>query len=141
MFELAVRLCTSWLETFFKNSGDFIEWRLRKHNKIADHVANLTMDHRKSFSWRNTDLLETIRPGNCNILIFSDGGARHVDSIAPGGWVAYVLGGHWGEENEAVHLLASEGVFINQWVSAFHAELTAAESALNFVRSLVSPVL
>ena len=120
----------------FKNSGDFIEWRLRKHNKIADHVANLTMDNRKSFSWRNEILLEAIRPGNCNILIFSDGGTRPADSVASGGWVAFVLGGHWGEGDDAVHLLATGGVFINQRVSAFQAEITAAESALDFVRSL-----
>ena len=74
-FRPIIRRCLNWQYGFvqagwkpFKDSGDFIEWRLRKFNKIADHVANLTMDNRKSFSWRNTDLLEAIRPGNCNIL-------------------------------------------------------------------------
>ena len=41
-----------------------------------------------------------------------------------------------GDEDNTVHLLASEGILIHSAVSAFQAELTAAESALDFIRSL-----
>ena len=80
--------------------------------------------------------MEAIRPGNGNVLVFSDGGSRPSGSIAAAGWIAYVLGGVWGSEDNSVHLLASEGILIETAVSAFQAELTAAESALNFIRSL-----
>ena len=90
----------------------------------------------KSFSYRNKELLHAIRPGNANILVFSDGGAWDSDAIASGGWIAFVLGGHWGEDKDEVHFLAAEGIFINSRISAFQAELTAAESALEFISAL-----
>ena len=116
--------------------GDFLEWRRREYNKLADNVCNLVMDQRQTFSYRNRDLMEAIRPGNGNVLVFSDGGSRPGSSIAAAGWIAYVLGGVWGCEDDSVHLLASEGILIGTAVSAFQAELTAAESALDFIRSL-----
>ena len=116
--------------------GDFLEWRPRRYNQLADNVCNLVMDHRQTYSYRNSELMEAIRPGNGNILVFSDGGVRPDSSIASAGWIAYVLGGIWGEEDNTVHLLASEGILIHSAVSAFQAEITAAESALDFIRSL-----
>ena len=120
--------------------GDFLEWRPREFNRIADNIANLVMDHKRGFSYRNDRLLEAIRPGNANILVFSDGGSRPSEAVASGGWVAFVLGGHWGEQEDVAHLLASEGILIKTAVSAFQAEITAAASALEFIRSLSEPV-
>ena len=116
--------------------GDFLEWRPRRFNRLADNVANRVMDHRQSYSYRNSKLSDAIRPGNGNILVLSDGGSRPCSSVAAGGWIAYVLGGHWGEEDNTAHLLASEGILIHSAVSAFQAEITAAESAFEFMRSL-----
>ena len=76
----------------FQNFDNFLEWRRRKYNKIADHIANESMKHRKSFSYRNYELLHAIRPGNANILVFSDGGSWETEAIASSGWVAFVLG-------------------------------------------------
>ena len=50
--------------------------------------------------------------------------------------MAYVLGGHWGEGDQDVHLIATEGIFIDSRATAFFAEMTAAESALSFVHTL-----
>ena len=94
------------------------------------------MKHRKSFSYRNDELIAAIKPGNANILLFSDGGSWEDDAIASAAWVAYVLGGHWGEGDSDVHLLATEGIFINIRTTAFVAEMTAAESALSFAHTL-----
>ena len=120
--------------------GDFLEWRPREFNRIADNIANLVMDHKRGFSYRNDRLLEAIRPGNANILVFSDGGSRPNEAVASGGWVAFVLGGHWAEQDDVAHLLATEGIMIETAVSAFQAEITAAASALEFIRSLPEPV-
>ena len=50
------------------------------------------MIHRKSYSYRDSRLIEEIAPGNANILVFSDGGFREQDGIGSAGWIAYVLG-------------------------------------------------
>jgi len=121
----------------FHGFENFLEWRRRKYNKIADHIANESMKHRKSFSYRNKELLHAIKPGNANILVYSDGGAWETEAIASSGWIAFVLGGHWGDDKNEVRFLAAEGIFIDSRVSAFQAELTAAESALEFISSLV----
>ena len=76
----------------YKDSQDFSEWRFRHFNKQADHIANMTMKVKKSFSYRDSRLIETIRPGNANILIFSDGGFREHEGIGSAAWIAYVLG-------------------------------------------------
>ena len=87
-------------------------------------------------SYRNENLIETIRPGNANILLFSDGGFWEDEGLASAAWVAYVLGGHWGDDDGVVHLLATEGVFIESNATSFLAEMMAAESALSFMHSL-----
>ena len=51
-----------------------------------------------------------------------------------------MLGGHWGEQDNVAHLLATEGIMIESAVSAFQAEVTAAASAMEFIRSLSKPV-
>ena len=119
----------------YKDSGEFIEWRKREHNKIADCIANFTLKSKHSFSHRNEELLAAIRRGNANILTFSDGGYWAEDNLAVGAWVSYVLSGHWGDSG--VHLLAAEGIFIDTPANAFLAEMIAAESALSFMHSLV----
>ena len=115
---------------------NFLEWRRREHNKIADHIANESMKFRKSFSYRNQEFLHAIRLGNANTLVFSDGGSWETEAIASAAWVAFVLGGHWGENKNEAHFLAAEGIFINSRISAFQAELTAAASALEFICAL-----
>ena len=67
--------------------------------------------------------MHAVKPGKANILLFSDGGSWESNAIASASWVAFVLAGHWGEEENDVHLLAAEGIFINNRISAFQAEL------------------
>ena len=71
------------------------------------------MKHRKSVSYRNNDHIAAIRPGNANILLFSDGGSWEDVAIASAAWVAYVLGGRWGDKGTDVHLIAAEGLFLD----------------------------
>ena len=121
----------------YKEHGNFLEWRYREHNKVADWIANQTMKTKKSFSYRNDRLKAAFNGGgNANVLIFSDGGSWLEDSIAASAWVAFILGGPWGDKADDVHLLAAEGKFINARVSAFQAELTAADSALAYLHEL-----
>ena len=96
----------------------------------------MTMMGRKSFTYRDTRLIEAIKPGNANILIFSDGGFWEHDGIGSAAWIAYVLGGRWGVQDTDVHLIASEGIFLETNVTSFKAEMIAAESAVAFLKSL-----
>ena len=112
---------------------NFLEWRRRRFTKTADHIAGEAMKHRKSFSHRNQALIDAIKFGNANILMFSDGGACPEREIGAAGWVAHVLVGHCGSDTQDVHLLAAEGIFLNRPTTAFLAEMTAADSAIKFV--------
>ena len=58
--------------------------------------------------------------------------------MASAGWVAFVLGGHWGAGETDVHLLALEGIYIDEKISAFQAEATATDSAMSFVQTLLN---
>ena len=120
----------------FHDAGCFVEWRRREHNRVADFAANATMDDGQNFSYRNHELMHAIQAGNANILTFSDGGYRPREKVSAGAWVSYVLGGHWGSESTDVHLLAAEGIVIDNPTSAFFAELVAAGSAFAFLRQI-----
>ena len=117
----------------YKDSHNLLEWRYRRFNKQADHIANMTMKHGKSFTCRDSRLIEAIGPGNANILIFSDGVFWEHEGIRSAAWFAYVLGGHWEDREEDVHLIASEGVFLKK--KRFKAEMIVADSALSFLHS------
>ena len=119
----------------YKDSQHFIEWRRRCYNKQADHIANMTMLHTKSFSYRDMRIIDAIKPGNANILVFSDGVYCESDGIGSGGCIAYVLGAFWRDQDDDVHLIASEGIFIDSNVTSFKAELIAAERAISFLHS------
>ena len=48
--------------------------------------------------------------GNANKLIFSEGVFWEQNGIGGGAWIAYVLGGRWGDQDEDVRLIASDGI-------------------------------
>ena len=111
----------------------------REFNKVADHWAGETQKGRNSFSHRNEQLMAALARGApANILVFSDGGSWLEESIASSAWAAFVMGSGWGDANTDAHLLAVEGIFINHRISAFQAELTAADSALTFLCELAN---
>ena len=96
----------------------------------------MTMMGRKSLTYRDTRLIEAIKPCSANILIFSDGGFWEHDGIGSAAWIAYVLGGRWGVQDTDVHRIASECIFLETNVTSFKAEMIAAESAVAFLKSL-----
>ena len=96
------------------------------------------MLHRKSFSYGDNRIIEAIRLGNANILVFSDGGFWEREGIGSESWIAYALGGLWGDRDDDVHLIASEGIFLDSNVTSFKAEMVAAESAISFLHTLTS---
>ena len=71
----------------------------------------MTMLHRKSFSYRTSDLINATRPGNANVLVFSEGGFWEHEGIGAAAWIAYALGGYWGDRPEDARLIASEVFF------------------------------
>ena len=66
-------------------------------NKQADHIANMTILHQKSFSHRDEDLIAAVKSGYGNVVAFSDGGFWDSGGGRAGGWLALALGGMWGE--------------------------------------------
>lgn len=65
-------------------------------------------------------------------MIFSDGGCWEHEGFASAAWLAYILGGCWGDQDTDVHSIASERIFLDSNVFWFKAELIAAESAVMF---------
>ena len=67
----------------------------------------MTILHGRSFAFIGYRLVEASGPGSANILIFSDGGFWEYEDIGSAGWLAFVLRGHWGDQDDDVHLIAS----------------------------------
>jgi len=91
------------------------------------------MLNKKSSVYRNSRLIDVVRHG----MSISLSSAKVASgSVGSGGCLAYALGGAWGDEDDVVHFISSEGIFLTSNASSFKAEMIAAESALTFLQSL-----
>ena len=68
---------------------NYIEWRARQYNCVADHLCN-TMDWRSSAQDIDSRALAAYWAKGCCIHVYSDGGLRRVDSAAIG-WAVYCV--------------------------------------------------
>ena len=60
---------------------DPVKWMARSFNKVADGLADLTMDNRKSWTQR---FCTSLAVGDANIIVQTDGGRREADCAATG---------------------------------------------------------
>ena len=106
---------------------DPVQWMPRKHNKVADGLADLTMDRMNSWSKRYPTKLD---PKCANIVIQSDGGRRSETCAA-----ASVIIGIFGMfEGETLYQpWYAEGVYIPVDVTVFQAEMIALDRAIERV--------
>ena len=75
-----------------RSSDNFVHWRKREHNKLADYICNRTMDEARDWQWQSPELLATLagtgRKGiNCRLLGFSDGGRHENRGGAAAAWI------------------------------------------------------
>ena len=91
----------------------------RSHNKVADGLADLTMDTRRS--WER-DFATTLHLDRCNIVVQTDGGLRDGDCAA----AAYVIGLWDGAVYEPLYAC---GIFLDVACTVFTAEAIALDEA------------
>jgi len=103
----------------------------RVHNKVADGLADLTMDRRCSWDRR----FHTTMPlRNANLVIQTDGGRREEDCAA----AAWIIG-LWIDEGQGGRYepVAAHGTFLDASCTVFMAEAIALDEASAEVHRLM----
>ena len=108
------------------------EWRAREFNAAADLACNVILDSRAPVHTIDTPTLVAALRSGSNIQFYSDGGYR-----CGRGACAFVIvlstrvDGFWSAE-----LAGLSGIYLEDGVSSFHAEILAAEMATDFAVGL-----
>ena len=111
--------------------SDYVLWSPREFNTVADHVANVTMDLKRSWTEPCRNLLQEAQHNNSSWRLCIDGGRRgeHIGALgvalyacklSPVGSCQYSL-------------VARKGVFLDEVASAFLAEALALECGLEYL--------
>ena len=110
---------------------DPIQWMPRKHNKVADGLADYTMDTGASWSKTFPVQLNLLR---ANIIVQTDGGKRGGVCAA-----ASVVIGLFTmcDGNMIYEPFYAEGIFLTGAVSVFQAEAIAVESGARKLSQMV----
>ena len=113
---------------------DFVSWRRRDLNKLADFLCNQAMDEGKTSNWRDEELMQTVQEGRkaVQMLCFSDGGLRGGAGVAASAWIAFVKqSGRW------LPLSLAKTYFgKGMCKSSFTTETVALDVALIFAMSM-----
>ena len=109
--------------------SDPVVWMPRCHNKVADGLADFTMDRRTS--WQQT-YTTTMTPAQSNIIVQTDGGLRKGDCAAAS-WVI----GFWSSDAQSFEPYEAGGVFLNTSCTVFMAEAIAIDEASASVQRLL----
>ena len=100
----------------------------RSHNKVADGLADHTMDKKSSWQHRCTASLNL---AESNIIIQTDGGLREEDCAA----AAWIIG-VWRVDSQTFEPLEAGGVFLEKSCTVFMAEAIAIDEASANVQRL-----
>ena len=104
-------------------------WMPRCHNKVADGLADFTMDRRTS--WQQT-YTTTLTPAQSNIIVQTDGGLRE-DDCAAASWIV----GLWRSDAQTFEPYEAGGVFLSTSCTVFMAEAIAIDEASANVQRLL----
>ena len=108
-----------------------VDWRPREYNGPPDVVCNWILERRSAVEdISETEILDAVRQRD-NLQIHCDGGF-----VAGAGAAAFVIH-RVSRRTNTVSRLGHCGVFLQSAESAFHTELSAIESAVNFVRRIM----
>ena len=112
-------------------SQDPVQWWRRSHNKVADGLADLTMDQRRTWTKR---FFTSIHITCANMIIQTDGGRRDGDCAA----AAWTIG-HWGEADgePTFEPLVAHGTLLDDTCTVFGAEAIALDEASREVDALL----
>ena len=110
-----------------KDWSDYVRWVPRRHNSVADHLANIALDTAESFTWFDVNLQTPSKRGHERIIVASDGGFRGFRAGSSFGWCA------WRVVHDDEQSLEMLGFGYKYWTcgsSAFEAEVLGLEHAL-----------
>ena len=120
--------------TSASRTADPVTWQKRDYNKVADFLANFTMDTGRSW----TKEVEPPVPDFChtmaNFICHSDGGPRR-GRCSAAAWVVEAVifrDGHC-----LTFPVAFRGIYFDSPVSSFTAETVALDDVVSFVSRLI----
>ena len=99
------------------------------YNKVADGLADLTMDRRCTWEQR---FQATREIQSANVIVQTDGGLREND-IAAAAWII----GLWSEDGQYEPLVA-HGTLLEAEIGVFAAEAIALHEATAMVQQLIA---
>ena len=130
---------SEWIQNGFRTDSEWIprmwedpvRWMHREYNKVADGLADLTMDRRNSWSRKFSP---TRFASDCNVIVQTGGGVRNGDCAS----AAFIIGfcGHSLEGTFYEPILA-QGTFIATPCSSFAAEAIALDEATAALKRIV----
>ena len=100
---------------------DYILWRPRELNTLADYLANVAMDRSNSSEW-TWDRVQHIKPPY-SLQIFTDGGRRN-DASASAAWAIFTM------RKDEFKLVGTGNYFMHA-PDSFRTEALAIEAALS----------
>ena len=108
-----------------------MRWMHREYNKVADGLADLTMDRRSSWS---RQFSSNRLASDLNVIVQTDGGVRNDDCAS----AAFIIGlcGH-SQEGPFYEPILAQGTFIATPCSSFAAEAIALDEATAAVKRIV----
>ena len=106
--------------------ADPVAWMPRCHNKVADGLADYTMDRRSSW---NLQYETTLPLKQSNIIVQTDGGLRE-EGCAAASWII----GLWDATAHTYEPYGAGGVFLNTRCTVFMAEAIAIDEASAHVK-------
>ena len=131
------------IATFFNSGilprvdvGNFIEWRPRRFNPVADHFCNVAMDARVTAEKRSLDHVQQAWRDGCNLQLYSDGGVRS-DGSAALGWAVYTVTKCQTEWLWTLSAWSSQ-YLQKPGLTPFECEAMALEDGLHFLSKVVA---
>ena len=113
-------------------SHDPVQWWKRCHNKVADGLADLTMDGRRTWT---KQFPTTLSIGTSNVVIQTDGGRREGDCSAAA-WIIGLWGA--GTTGSVFEPLMVHGTYLHDEHTAFGTEAIALDEASRAVADLLT---
>ena len=104
-------------------------WMRRNNNKVADGLADLTMDRKCSWSH---EYPISLKIDASNILVQTDGGVRE-EECAAASWMV----GLWDMASQQYEPLLAGGTYLTEPVSVFMAEAIALDEATVQVKQIL----
>ena len=111
-----------------------VQWRRRCFNRIADHIANYTMDIQRSWCQKFIPPVDNVSVQKANFVIHTDGGTR-ANKCSSSAW--YVEAHVQLPSGTASFPICMAGRFISTPISSFTAEAIALEEAVDLIWELL----